>query len=121
MKTQEQLEDAIVKLTAEIMAEYEADGEPIDEESAREVAIMEIKAKGLKNYTATEKNRKSAKKPRTINTSDEKKLLFQTILANLQENFGENVEILNENKAISVQIADKKFKIDIIQNRKPKK
>lgn len=109
------------KLIKKIMAECEADGEPVTEEEAREMAEMEIKSKRLKNYTATEKNRKSAKKPRTINTSDEKKLLFQTILANLQESFGENVEILNENKAISVQIADKKFKIDIIQNRKPRK
>lgn len=124
MKTQEQLEDAIVKLTTEIMAEYESDGEPIDEESAREVAIMEIKAKGLKNYTTTEKSMKKKSKPRVAKVSDEKKAIFDNILQNLDRCEGvsrENIQILKENKLISVQIADTIIKIDLIEQRKPKK
>ena len=108
------------ELIKKIMAECEEDGEPVTEAEAREMAEMEIKAKGIKNYTSTEKNRKP-KAPRTKKVADEKKLLFQTILANLQEVFGENVEILNENKLIFVKVGNESFKVDIIQSRKTKK
>jgi hypothetical protein len=108
------------ELIKKIMAECEEDGEPVTEAEAREMAEMEIKAKGIKNYTATEKNRKP-KAPRTKKVADEKKLLFQTILTNLQEVFGENVEVLNENKLIFVKVGNESFKVDIIQSRKPKK
>ena len=52
--------------------------------------------------------------------SDEKQKLFAEILANLKENH-ENVEILKENKLIQVKIGEKVFKIDLIEQRQPKK
>lgn len=61
------------------------------------------------------------KKPRTVVTSDEKKELFSVIFNNLTENYGENAKIEKENKLIIVQIADRTFKIDLIEQRKPKK
>ena len=64
--------------------------------------------------------KKERKKPE-IKVSDEKKELFKAIYGHLDEIFGDNVEILNENKLISVKINDKTFKIDIIQCRPPKK
>ena len=42
------------KLIEQIMKECEADGEPITREEAEEMAEMEIKAKGIKNYTQAE-------------------------------------------------------------------
>ena len=62
---------------------------------------------------------KKEKKPKTVKISEEKQELFKAILENLQENF-ENVEVLNPNKLISIKINDKTFKLDLIEQRKPK-
>lgn len=66
------------------------------------------------------KAEKKQSKPRTVKISEEKQELFKEILEILAENH-ENVEILNENKLIRVEINDKLFKIDLIEQRKPKK
>lgn len=66
---------------------------------------------------------KSDRAPRTVHTSDEKKALFDSILANLDRCEGVtrgNIAILRENKLIQVDIGGKTFKIDIIEQR-PKK
>ncbi len=70
-------------------------------------------------HQAGERGRKSSQKPKTVKTSNEKVELFKEILENLQENH-QNVEILNKNKLISVEINGKIFKIDLIEQRKPK-
>lgn len=79
------------------------------------------KAKNLpRNYEkSVEKTKKSDKKPKTVKVSDEKVALFNEILADLEDVY-DNVEILKENKLISVKIGEKIFKIDIIEQRKPK-
>lgn len=115
----------IEKLAKQIMAEAEKDGEPITEAEALEMAEMEIKANGLKDYTATEKtkNRKQGK-PHIVKVSDEKKMLFESIFTNLDRCESvepEGIHILKENKLIEVRIGDKVFKIDIIEQRPPKK
>lgn len=66
------------------------------------------------------KPKKERKKPEK-KVSDAKKELFNEILSNLQDVYKENVEILNENKLISVRIGEKLFKIDVIETRPPKK
>ena len=60
------------------------------------------------------------KKPRTTKVSDEKKTLFDDILASLPYP-SENITVLKENKLIQIKINDKIFKIDVIQQRPPKK
>lgn len=70
-------------------------------------------------HGAGEKGKKSSKKPKIVKVSDEKVELFKEILENLQENH-QNVEILKENKLIQVEINGKVFKIDLIEQRKPK-
>jgi hypothetical protein len=70
-------------------------------------------------HQAGERGRKSSKKPKTVKVSTEKTELFAEILQNLQENH-QNVEILKENKLIQVEINGKIFKIDLIEQRKPK-
>ena len=60
------------------------------------------------------------RKPRTVKISDEKQALFSEIYTNLEDVY-KNVQILKENKLLSVQINGITFKIDIIQERKPKK
>lgn len=70
-------------------------------------------------HGAGERGKKTSKKPKTVKVSDEKVELFKEILENLQENH-QNVKILKENKLISVEINGKIFKIDLIEQRKPK-
>jgi hypothetical protein len=64
--------------------------------------------------------KKRQSKPRTVKISDEKQKLFNEILENLYK-YNENVEVLKENKLIQVKIGEKVFKIDLIEQRKPKK
>lgn len=79
------------------------------------------KAKELpRQYERATKENKE-RKPKTVKISDEKKMLFNNILGCINTIYGENVEILTENKLISVKIGGKVFKIDIIEQRKPKK
>ena len=66
------------------------------------------------------KGKKVKREPKPKTASAEKVQIFNKILENLQENF-ENVEILNENKLIQVKMGEKVFKIDLIEQRKPKK
>lgn len=84
---------------------------------------LDQKAKSVKiQHDAQDIDKKLSdkpKKPRTIKISDEKKSLFSNILQNLSENF-ENVEVLTENKLISVKIGEKTFKIDLIEQRNKK-
>lgn len=66
------------------------------------------------------KPKKERKKPEK-KVSDAKKELFNEILSDLEDVYKENVEVLNENKLISVRIGEKLFKIDVIETRPPKK
>jgi hypothetical protein len=93
-----------------------------DFEDNEELEELDTKASKVKiNHGAGTNERKKSDKPRTVKTSDEKKELFSTIFTNLQENFGENAQVLKENKLISLKIGEKTFKIDIIEQRQPKK
>ena len=67
-----------------------------------------------------EKPRKKSEKPKTVKISPEKLLLFIQIQEMLEENY-EKVEILKENKLIQVETNGKVLKIDLIEQRKPKK
>lgn len=114
----------VEKLITQIMRECEVDGEPVTYEEARVMAQMENKAKSQRNYTTTEKSMKKKSKPRVTKVSDEKKAIFDNILQNLDRCEGisrENIQILKENKLISVQIADTIIKIDLIEQQKSKK
>lgn len=113
------MDKKIEKLAKEIMAECEKDNEPITWEDAVEMAEMELNARGLTHAGRTI-DTTAEKKPRTVKISDEKMSLFAEILENLEKNH-ENVKILKENKLIEVKIGEKIFKIDLIEQRKPKK
>lgn len=63
---------------------------------------------------------KERKKPEK-KVSDAKKQIFSELFEHLKTIYGENVSILNENKLISLRFNDKTFKIDLIEQRPPKK
>lgn len=68
----------VEELAKAIYKEMLADGEPITEEEALEMAEMEIKAKGIKNYTQAEVEKK-AKKPRERKIDTEKGFILDYI------------------------------------------
>ena len=78
------------------------------------------KAEVVKIDHQTGKKVIKGKKKQTVKVSNEKKDLFTTLSAFLGEYCSEKggkCEVLRENKLISVEINDKKFKIDLIQTR----
>ena len=87
-----------------------------------EQAELEEKAKKMpRMYERTVKSAENKpKKPKTVKVSQEKQALFSEIYSNLEDVY-ENVQILKENKLISVKINGKTFKIDLIEQRPPKK
>ena len=90
-------------------------------ENAEQNALDE-KAKAVKiQHDAASGVRKKSEKPRTVKISDEKRMLFSEIIANLEAVFMENVNVLKENKLIEVKIGEKIFKIDVIEQRPAKK
>ena len=94
-----------------------------DYEVNEEQAELDAKAKKVKidhGASAVDKTKKE-KKPRPKVASDEKKELFDEIFSNLSDVYGQNARIEKENKLIIVQIGEKTFKIDLIEQRKPKK
>ena len=93
-----------------------------DYEVNEEQEELDNKAKKVKinhGASAVDKTEKE-KKPRVVKISDEKQALFSDIYQNLTEIYGENVEIVKENKLLTVKIGSKTFKIDIIEQRPPK-
>lgn len=64
---------------------------------------------------------KKSEKPRTVKVSDAKKQLFSEIWNDISSIYGKNAEIVKENKLILVKMGEKTFKIDLIEQRPPKK
>jgi hypothetical protein len=68
--------------------------------------------------------RKKSDKPKVVKVSDEKKELFGEIWQNVEvfaQDLGGSAKIEKENKLIIVQIGEKTFKIDLIEQRPKKK
>ena len=94
-----------------------------DYEINDEQVALDEKAKKVKiqhGASAIDKTEQKEKKPRVVKISDEKQALFGEIYLHLKEIFGENVEIVKENKLLTVTQGKKVFKIDIIEQRPPK-
>lgn len=89
-----------------------------------EQEALDKTAKNVKVDHQVDRQRKKSEKPRTVHVSDEKKVLFEAVRASLErfcaENEG-NCQILKENKLFEVKIGEKTFKIDLIEQRPPKK
>lgn len=92
----------------------------LDNEEQNELDSKAKKVKIDHGASAIDKTQKKDKKPREIKVSDEKQTLFGEIVEKLAET-GRNYEILKENKLICVKIGEKTFKIDLIEQRQPKK
>lgn len=93
----------------------------LDNEEQNELDAKAKKVKIDHGASAVDKTQKKEKKPREIKVSNEKQELFSEILSNLQDVYKNSVEIVKENKLLTVKIGEKTFKIDIIEKRQPKK
>ena len=102
------------KLIKNIMAEAEADGEPVTYEEAKEMAEMEIKAKGVKRYEQTAPTK--AKTKREIKKDPEKVEIIKKIFDFLLTDGYEDATIVNEQREITF----KDFSITLTKHR-PKK
>lgn len=88
-----------------------------------ELEELDSKAKKVKidhQASAIDKTEKKDRKPRTVKVSDIKQAVFTNIHNFLVETYGENVEIVKENKLLTLKVGDKTFKVDLIEQR-PKK
>lgn len=93
----------------------------LDNEELEELDSKAKKVKIQHGASATEKTEKKEKKPRTVKISDEKQGLFDNIYHFLVETYGGSVDILKENKLLTLKIGEKTFKVDLIEQRPPKK
>ena len=91
------------------------------EEDEEQIKLDEKASKVRIDKDIIQKKPKKERKKPEKKVSDAKKELFSEILSDLQDIYKENVEVLNENKLISVRIGEKLFKIDVIETRPPKK
>jgi hypothetical protein len=99
--------------------------EDAEYEINEEQEALDASAKKVKIDHGAEEVKRGVKKgtKRTVKISNEKKELFSTILRNLDRAEGvyrSDIEVLKENKLIRVRIGEKTFKIDIIEERKPR-
>ena len=85
-----------------------------------EQSKLDENAKSVKISHGASADVKKGRKQRTTKTYDEKQALFGEIYMNFREKFGDNVEIVKENKLLTVTQGEKVFKIDIIEQRPPK-
>ena len=93
-----------------------------------EQAELEKKAKdsGILHtiHGAGDKQKRKQTAPKVVKVSDEKRDLFDLIYDTLRDyevDFDGKTTVLKENKLIQFEINGKTFKIDLIEQRKPKK
>lgn len=91
-----------------------------------ELEELDAKAKKIKidHGAQATKPRKKSEKPRTVKVSDAKKEFFSQLsqfLTNFSAENDANCTILKENKLFQIEFGGEIFKLDLIQQRKPKK
>ena len=111
--------DKFEKLVNQIMAEAEADGEPVTREEAEEMAKMELGAKEIKNYTQSDKTKKE-RKPREKKVDTEKADILNWLVRGLYEVGGISCTTENENKLHFVY-NENSYTVNLVRHRPPKK
>lgn len=108
------------KLIENIMAECAKDGEPITREEAEEMAEMEIKANGIKNYTQSDVEKKPRKK-REVKKDPIKVNLIEHFFNWLLTTPLEDVTIVNEQREITFVLNNETYSLVLTKHRAPKK
>lgn len=107
------------KLIAQIMAECEADGEPVTREEAEEMARLELKAKKeIKRYEQSDKPKKE-RKPREVKL-DEDKIAIIDFLATCLSEWNFDFIVQNAQREIKIKFNNCDFSLTLTKHR-PKK
>ena len=107
------------KIIARIMKECELDGEPVTRAEAEEMAEMEIKANGIKNYTQSDVEKKPRKKREV--KKDPTKISFIHYLEEwLLTTSVEDVIIVNEQREVSFKINNDSYSLVLTKHREKK-
>lgn len=108
-------------LALEIMEEAQKDGEAVTLEDAQEIAIMEIKARDIKNYTKSDAPRKQNKRERKIDP--DKKFLLAMLFNGLDPDEIDGLQIgekINESE-FNFTYSGNSYTVKLIKHRPPKK
>lgn len=108
--------DKFEKLVLSIMKEAEEDGEPVTREEAEEMAKMEMGAKEIKNYVATEKTKD--RKPRERKADTDKRLLIE--LLNSYLGSVTTPTITNVEREITFTFNGNEYSVTLVKHRPPK-
>lgn len=106
------------QLAQEIYNECLADGDEVTKEEALEMAEMEIKAKGIKNYVQSSVEKKK-RKPRERKVDNEKKHLLECVQT-LYEEMGANIIRMKTETEIEFYYNNNHYTIKLTKHR-PKK
>jgi len=107
------------KLINQIMKEAEREGEPVTREEAEEMAEMEIKAGGIKNYVQEDTNTKP-RKQRERKVDEEKQRILKDVKCLLEGLKAENVQMTTETE-LSFLFGSNSYSLKLIKHRPPKK
>lgn len=106
------------QLAQEIYNECLADGDEVTKEEALEMAEMEIKAKGIKNYVQSSVEKKK-RKPRERKVDNEKKHLLECVQT-LYEEMGASIIRMKTETEIEFYYNNNHYTIKLTKHR-PKK
>lgn len=105
------------KLAEKIFKECLADGEPVTEEEALEMAEMELKAKGGHYTESAEPRKKAARKPKK---DLDKITLVQDITQAVSMLGLEDLQVINEQRELSFRYKGEEYSLTLVKHRKPK-
>lgn len=108
-------------LALEIMEEAQKDGDAVTLEDAQEMAIMEIKARDIKNYTKSDAPRKQSKREHKIDP--DKKFLLAMLFNGLDPDEIDGLQVgekINESE-FSFTYSGSSYTVKLIKHRPPKK
>jgi hypothetical protein len=106
------------KLVNSIMAECEADGEPVTRAEAEEMAKMELGAKAERHYEQSDKKRKSSTKVRKVDET--KKALLDCIKTALEDFEGTEVQTVKTETEIAFTFGGDRYTVKLTKHRPPK-
>ena len=107
------------KLIETIIKQAKLDGEPVTREEAEEMADMEIKANGIKDYAQAEE--KKPRKKREVKKDPTKVAFIHYLEEWLTNTDVEDVHIVNEQKEVAFTINGENYSLSLIKHRSPKK
>jgi len=106
------------KLVKEIMADAEADGEPVTKEEAEEMAKMELGAKEDRRYEKSDKPRKKVEKVKKV---DEVKKRFINGFRVYLEGCGAKVDPIKTEAEMHFTFEGESYTVKLIKHRPSKK